>query len=225
MNYLRDPKVLAILIVVTFPVVMAFRYDPANMIQNIASEAAGVALGVLLTVTVVERMLERRHRDRWQAVRHQVLRAISNHISEIVTDYMLHLDSGFQYLPSVIASQFMLTAKAADEMGAALGEMRKDFHAAGVQNLFKATQWHFSRLRDVLTPMLVDFGEEPELIQLLVDIDGQRLVWRNCPVTEESDSDDVDMAFFAAMDTLDILVKLYRYMATGQIETSPNAVF
>jgi len=217
MNYLRDPKVLAILIVVTFLVVMAFRYDPANMLQNIASEAAGIALGVLLTVTVVERMLERRHQDRWEAVRGQVLRAISTHISEIVTDYMWYLDSGFQYLPTVIAGRFMLSAKAADAMGAALDEMRKDFHVAGAQNLFKATEWHFSRLRDVLTPMLIDFGEEPELIQLLVDIDGQRLVWRNYPVTEESGSDDFDMAFFATMDTLDILVKLYRYMATGQV--------
>lgn len=132
MSYLFNRKVqLAVLIVLLAAVVVSLLYGPANMLQNLIAEATGIALGVWFTVTLVERMLERRGRDRWQAVRTQAWRAISTHIIDIATAYMYHIPSGRQYMSEVLEGRAKPTARVADALAEALEAMRNQHPVTG----------------------------------------------------------------------------------------------
>lgn len=219
MNYLFDPRVqLAILVVLLVAVVLSFLCGPTNMVQNLIAEAVGIAVGVLLTVTLVERVLERRRREEWKEVRSQVFRAISTHISDIMMNYMVYVGNGSTYLDKVIEGRAKPTVEAADAMVATLEEMRKERDIAGVLRLFKETEWDFGRLRDVLTFGLIEFGEEPKLVELLIDMDNRHAAWKSYLIIDEEEGviwGELEGTFDRAMDTLEALINLYGYLATS----------
>lgn len=242
MAYLFNRKIqLAILIVLLAAVIVSFLYGSANMLQNLVAEAAGIALGVWLTVTLVERLLERQRRDRWKEVRGQVFRAISTHVIYIALEYMTAIlrTDWVHYLESVTEGFGEPTLEAAYAMSKVLETMRKQPDVVKVQELFRKTEWHFASLRDSLTLRIIEFGVEPEVIRLLTEVDAQHAAWKKwlacaeeLPLQVELETEqeekvvlelgkeqrrtDLHLAFMAAMDTLEALIALYRYLATSQ---------
>jgi len=224
MNYLFNPKVrLALIVILLAGVILSSLWDPGNMVQNLIAELAGVALAVWLTVWFVESLLERRHRDRWQVVRGQLFRAIGSHIVDIALEYAIHIGvRAIFLLTGIIDRRSEATEEAADAMNDALEAMREERSVvATMQELFRETEWHFNRLRDTLTPRLIELGADPKLIRLLTNIDDRRSTWKKEDVYLQTESDQeerlraLDGAFDAAMDTLEALIELYRCLATS----------
>lgn len=222
MNYLFNRKVqLIILVALLAAVVWASRWGTPSMFQNLIAEAVGIALGVLLTVTLVEKMLERRRRKKWGEVRSQVLRAISYDIIDIALEYMIHFLGHPDYIDALFDGGSRATLEATQEMTLMLDQIRQlgDAGRLPVQALFRETEWRFNHLRDVLTPKLIEFGDEPRLIEHLMDIDEQYSAWKNHLLGFQREPATLQRAFGAATDTLEALVELYRYLATSQVVT------
>jgi len=238
MNYLLNPKVrLALIVILLAAVILSFLWDPGNMGQNLIAELAGVALAVWLTVWFVESLLERRHRDRWQAVRTQVLGAI---LSDV-------MDIAWAYAPRVyhviMRSNLLRGSEpprdAADDLRAMLEEMRKKGPGWWVQELFRDTEWRFHHLRDALSPRLMDVGEEQKLIELLTGIDSLHTGWKGHLGTLERDIAQLGLpfdqssveslstlgevgweaqmslkdSFEAALNTLEALIEVYEHLS------------
>lgn len=83
--------------------------------------------------------------------------------------------------------------------------------------MFRQTDLDFCHLRDVLTPRLIEFGEEPKLIELLMDIDDRHTAWSYLVVVlgDREERFDPDVFQKAATDTLRALIELYRYLAAS----------
>lgn len=236
MHHLLNPKVrLALTVVLLIAVILTSLWDPANMAQNLIAELFGIGLGVWVTIWIVERLLERRRRERWKEVRSQVLSAILSDVWDIAWAYARRC---YQLITRAIWFKGGEPPQdAVDDLKEMLEEMRKKGAGWWVQELFRDTEWRFYHLRDVLSPRLMDVGEEQKLMELLLRIDIRHTAWKDylrmfeqdirqlrLPFNESSlkslsNFEEVPDAllwlgdsFRAAMDTLEPLIEVYEYL-------------
>jgi len=130
---------------------------------------------------------------------------------------MIHLVGFPDYIDAVYDGRSKATLQATQEMTLMLEEIRqlRDVDRLPIPALFRETEWRFSHLSDVLTPKLIEFGEEPKLIEHLMDIDDRYRAWKRHLLMEQKESATLQPAFDAAMDTLEALIRLYRCLATN----------
>jgi len=241
-SYLFDTKVqLAVLVILLAAAIVSFLYWPASRLQNLIAEAASIALGVWLTVTLVARLLEIRRRERWKEVGSEVFRPILSDVMDIAWAYARRC------YPVIWRHSLLKGSEppqdAADDLKEMLEEMRNKGAGWWVQELFTDTEWRFHHLRDVLSPRLMDVGDEQKLIQLLTRIDSRYTTWKDClrmlereikqlgsPFNESSvqslsTPEEIELdaylwlkdSFRAAMDTLEDFIEVYEYLVRERV--------
>lgn len=233
---LKGRRIIAALGLAIYLVVLCFFRDrEPNMYQNLLAELGGIVLGAVLTITVITEALDWQHRKHWEKVHDQVLRAILSDVWDIAWAYARRC---YQLITRAIWFKGGEPPEdAVDDLKEMLEEMRKKGAGWWVQELFRDTEWRFYHLRDVLSPRLMDVGEEQKLIELLLRIDSRHTAWKDylrmfeqdirqlrLPFNESSlkslsNFEEVPDAllclgdsFRPAMDTLEALIEVYEYL-------------
>jgi hypothetical protein len=187
----RVPTIV-LAVVALMAAVAGVAIDVSGFVANFLAEVAGIAIGVVIALTLVERLLERRRTEQWERVRDQTLRAVHAHVGDMALDVLMSSRVS-DHMPHGRDTELMQlvdeepskpgTADAleliADYMGRnteGLAETQ-DLTEASTRTLYDEVKPEITQIRDVLTPRILQFGEDPELVELLVEIEAAERSW------------------------------------------------
>lgn len=156
--------------------------------QGFIGNVSAGAIEVIVTVTVIDWLLQQQRRKRWQRVRAQIVAALTQHIGNMASEYMsniygpgLHL---LDFAEDIGAGYWVAkpqTVKAIQSMVKNMEEApRPDDHPEQAKNLHSVIQWDVTQIRDSLLPRVIDIEcDEPELVSLLGELDNADRRWVN----------------------------------------------
>jgi hypothetical protein len=186
----RDVAILTLLVLAVILVVGVVT-DRDSFVSNLLAELAGVAVGVLVALFLVDRVTAARRRERWLRVRRQTFDAIYAHISDLARKALLYTPVGDYREPGWVDSWFAFggdhptgaAAQVLREVGKALHEQAEELSSRdgpGVANSRVALDVvtpHVAQIRDVLIPRLIDFDEVPNLVERLLAMSDAEREW------------------------------------------------
>jgi hypothetical protein len=176
--------------------------DPLPFIGNLLGESFGIAISVVVAVTLVERILQLQRVKSWNRVRSQVSKSIFSHLRDIAFAYYNALNPHIEEeIPGLMsnfitagepnASSALSIAKIGEYISARTSEIselmypaieRHGWHKffldrASSRSLYAETAPHVQSLRDSIVPHILQFGEDPILVELLFEIQAIERDW------------------------------------------------
>lgn len=210
-------KVVVITTVCSVLLVIGMILDFKGFIGNLLAGA----IEVLVTVTVIDWLLQRQRRKQWEKVRVQIISALTQHIGNIASEYMTHFyGPGLQLLnfAEEIGAGYH---KADPRTAAALRSMIRNLEEAPepdesreqAEKLHSVIKWDIAQIRDTLLPRTLAIEcDEPELASVLGELDNADRRWVNQIILDrEVCAGD---QYSAAIDTLKAAARVYRYLVS-----------
>jgi hypothetical protein len=184
----------------------------------IGNVAAG-AIEIVVTVTIIDWLLRQQRRKRWQRVRSQIISALTQHIGNIVTEYMINFHGPELRLLDFSAEigEGYLVPK--PQTANALRSMVENMEQAPVpedsralaEQLHSAIQWDITQIRSSLLPRIIDIEcDEPELVSLLGEFDNADRRWVNQRIIDKAVA--AGNQYSAAIDVLREATCVYEYL-------------
>jgi len=208
-------KILFITLACLFFATIGLVFDREGFIGNLA---AGV-IEIVITVTVIDWLLQRQRRARWQKVRTQIVSALTQHMDNIADEYQ----TGF-YGPGLDLLSIGMKAgpygvpnpQTAQALRSMVERIRKapppENSAEKAKELHSRINWDIEQILSVLTPrMLAIEYDEPELVSLLGRFDDAVRRWRNEIIVDREISLGCDQ-YSTATETLQAIVEIYEYL-------------
>jgi len=194
---------------------------PDGFFGNVVAETAGVLLGAVLAVTLIEKILSQQRREQWDAVRDEIVRAISDALLAAATSIYETTGMGYPLLEAVgedttlrpeIAEAMALLP---DEIEAAIPAFAANLEPslASSRVAFDAVDIEFAPVRDLATTRVVAMGNEPELVALLLRVERREKDWRSGIVLVETENAPDILAWHHAVETFRAVAALYGYLA------------
>jgi hypothetical protein len=192
---------------------------PQAFLSNVLARVVDFSLGVLVTVLVVDALLERRRRRRWEAARLLTLRSIFVHIRDIAHalvglvlaplvefDERMSLYAGLAIdTPSTGAAntihriaEFFTEHEPALVM-IDLEEGERPRFPSLLSDLHKRIRDDLRSLREILAPRVLELGDDPELAESLFDIELADRRWRAAAGGMEANAGSSDEFILAAV--------------------------
>jgi hypothetical protein len=209
-------KIVIILAVCLLLVVTGIYLDGASFIGNLIAGA----FDVLITVTIIAWLLQRQRKKQWRKVRSQIVEAITQHISNIASEYMTHFyGPGFDLLSFAedIGAGY---EKASPRTATALQKMadmlqkaeRPDDAREKAEELHSVIKWDIAQIRDSLLPRILAMEfDETELVAVLGELDNAERRWVNQIIIDKEVS--AGDQFSAAVNTFRTATQVYQYIA------------
>ncbi len=146
-----------------------FRFDLGNFGSNALAELAGVVASVVAAVLVIERLVDRDRRSRWQLVEAETLKTLRFALVKGALPLYLHLPSPRppNAEPYGMNEDGKL-GEALRNLGAALREHEDlSFKPDRLRPVLDRVAPHLNFIRDSVMQRLLTVGTEPELIRRL----------------------------------------------------------
>jgi hypothetical protein len=187
--------------------------------KGFIGNASAGAIEVIITVTVIDWLLQRQRRKRWQGVRAQILVALTQHIGNMASEYMsniygpgLHLLDFTEDIRAGYWEAKPQTVKAIQSMVKNMEEApRPDDHTEQAESLHSVIQWDVTQVRDSLLPRVIDIEcDEPELVSLLSALDNADRRWVNQMILDREVA--AGNQYSAAIDLLREAARVYGYV-------------
>lgn len=162
-----------------------------NFASNLLAELAGIAISVIVAVVLVGTLAARQRRKTWDGVRTHLLRAIHMHLVDLATrllmlrlvgDFARHrgeweklwraLDRTDASDPDVSQAIQRVADLARERFRARTLELdgKVEPDATPFLELVKGVNEELIRLRDVLTPIVLEVADEPALAERLLQL-------------------------------------------------------
>lgn len=185
--------------------------------SNVLAELAGVALSVLIAYTLVEALLRRERRREWSAVSDATRAAIATRVQSLAFEYYLvetapdaHVNAS---TPEQHAAALDLMAGRLTASSERLGRLDPDEFAT-TQELHDRVSEDLLFLREVLAPRVMQIGQEPELVGLLLAVEVAEREWHEAIRLIRDDWGLPNtVAWERAAATLEAVARLYRHVA------------
>ena len=177
-------RVILVVVVCLFFFLIGMLLDWKGFIGN----ASAGAIEIIITVTIIDWLLQQQRRKRWQRVRAQIIAALTQHIGNIASEYMTGFDGPglhlLDYAEDIGAGYWVAeprTLKAIRSMIENMKEApRPDNHPKQAEKVHSTIQWDITQIRDSLLPRVIDIEcDEPELVSLLGEFDNADRRWVN----------------------------------------------
>jgi hypothetical protein len=181
---MRRRTAAVLLGIIASAIVPGLLLDPQPFIENLLAETAGAAASILVGLMLVERLIQRQRSRQWERVRLQTVRAILAHIMDIGLEYYMVLpvsirqeEQEFMYyfyeldLPSEEAAQGLarISKHVLGQKEELVPLSSRDFH--------EHISPHIHQLRDVLTPRVLELNDDPNLVEVLMDVETAERSW------------------------------------------------
>jgi hypothetical protein len=183
-------RIIVIAIVCLPLFLMGMLLDWKGFIQNLSAGA----IEIIITVTIIDWLLQQQRRKRWQRVRAQIVAALTQHIGNMASEYATNFYGRelrlLDFVEDIGAGYFVAkpqTAKAIQLMVKNMEEApRPDDYREQAENLHSVIQWDVTQIRDSLLPRIIDIEcDEPELVSLLGELDNADRRWVNQMIIDE----------------------------------------
>lgn len=193
---------------------------------NLVAEIAGVGLGVVLSVVLIDSLLRRQREQDWRHVRDHLTADISRNVVALATEF--HLTTKEPYEGSLLAAVGANTLRPRTEIALALRALRNhlealtpalagqaDADAASSRTLHTAVKVHLDSIRDFVTPRVIAVGLDIVLVEKLLAFEQAEAEWRSWIHQVEFELAPSTVAWTLALSTLDSATTVYSYLVTA----------
>jgi hypothetical protein len=174
---------------------------------------------IIITVTVIDWLLQRQRKARWQKVRTQIVGALTQHIDNIIDEYQTRFYSPELDLLSIgmkAGPYGVPNAQTAKALRSMVEKMEKapppKDPTEKARELHSAIKWDIEQILSILMPRVLAIEcDEPELASVLGGFDDAIRRWRNEILVDEEISLGCDQ-YSSAIETLKAAAEIYEYL-------------
>ena len=162
-------------------------FDPEGFAENVLAEVAGITLGALVAIAVVDRLLTARRSREWARVRVAILRSLCQYLDELALDfYLVYPVPGSADATLLQDLALKSGKKAATAMETLADQTRaraqqpqvgRSSDSSSSRDLYTAASTPLRAIREVHTPRVIGVAEEPELVELLTTLEERDPKW------------------------------------------------
>lgn len=189
--------------------------DSKNFTINILNSA----ISIILTVAVIDWLLERQRRQQWAKVRSQIFSALTWHIGNIAHEYMIVFrSSGFDlmtYTEDIGTGYEKPSSRTANALFSMVEMMENhpnpnDANILG-KRAYSTIKWDLEQIRDSLLPRVLAIEtDEIDLVSSMGNIDNASRRWVNEIVIDQEIG--IGHQYQEAIKTLKEIANLYKYL-------------
>jgi hypothetical protein len=206
-------------LVTAVSILVGFKVDQP-FLSNLLSELAGIGLGVIVGVYLVDAWIRQDRQVRWSKTRNYVLGSIASHLSDFSVDVLTYMpikdhrpmsaiiDGRNQPNPSTISAIKEVSAQLRTVTNSpSPTKHRSDY----VVELYENSRWDLDQIQRVLTPLVIQSEADQELIDILMSFDMARRDLHNDIISHKLIV--TDAAFPALIKLMDMIADVYRIVA------------
>jgi len=171
-------------------IVIGFVVSPDGFAGNLIAEAVGILVAVAVALTLAEDLARKRRREDWARVRRQTLRSLCGYIEDLSFDFWMSLpDEPIDIRTNAHWVDYP-SSEEVDKACAGLRDLEErvvaeipvlaaqpDLRASSSRLLFEEVKQDLFAIRDVLAPRVMSLDEDPQLSQLLGDLEEATRRW------------------------------------------------
>ena len=161
--------------------------DPKSMGVNLLAGIVCTALGIPVAIWIIDRYLKRIARRRWSRVDTLTYRAIAAHLCDSAVEILIGIDvlNDLRPMEPIQEGRNEPDAQTIEGLGALSGLLRavpnpgnNDLSDAAIE-CYKASKWDLDQLCDSLLPRVIEYSDEQDLIESLIELDAVRRALHN----------------------------------------------
>ncbi len=169
--------ILILLVLALFFIVAGFLLNVRDYAINILAEMAGLFIGVIVAVVLVDRLTENQRRKRWARVRELTHRTISHHLVNIMLELFNHFPlTNHRITATLLTSRDHLEPKMIEALNNIINQIKDLLTANKITNqsafdYYHAIKWDVNQIRFDLIPRVMQSSDNQNLIDTLVEFD------------------------------------------------------
>lgn len=155
----------------TIALVVGFAIDCEGFAGNLLAEIAGVLVGLLLAIFLVEKILDRERQDRWNRVAEQTMKTLRFALIRASTSVYLSLPTKRPPKADPYTLGLLGDNRLTDALHALAGVIRADAEFEDEEQLLDGMKSHLDLIRGGIMPQLLAIGEH-DLVAELAGLEG-----------------------------------------------------
>jgi hypothetical protein len=175
---------LSIVVVVVSAIGLAV--NAKGFFENLLSEGAGIFVGIIVALLIVDKYTEHQKEQQWARVRDLTYQALAAHLCGLTTDALIRFPIGdHRPMTPIVVGRDHPNPATVPAIGDLLSQLRKLPSAVSAEKstsdlsveFYEMVKWDLDQIRDVLTPRVVQSSNDQQIIDALIEFDdaGRRL--------------------------------------------------
>lgn len=154
--------------------------DAKSMVVNLLAGIGCTALGILIAIWVVDRYLVQAARARWLRVDTLTHRAIAEHLCDMTVQLLIEMSDDQRPMTSILEGRDKPDPRTLEGLTALAAILRavpdpesNDRSDAAIA-YYEQNKWDLDQLCDRLSSRVIQYSDEQDLIDALIELDGAR---------------------------------------------------
>jgi hypothetical protein len=160
-------------IIITIGLLIDFK----GYLGNILSEIAGMIIGVLVALSLVDRFIDMQTKKRWEKVRFLTHRSISHHLNNILLELLNHFPiPNHNIINTILACRdkpetkpIEMLTDLIEQVNGLIKQGKIDIEQ--INQYFSTVKWDINQIRQDLMPRVIQSSDNQDLIDILVEFD------------------------------------------------------
>lgn len=184
---------LGCVVVAAICLAIGLRLDTKSMSVNLLAGLVCIALGIPVAIWIVDLYLKHIARRRWSRVDTLTHRAIAAHLCDSAVEILIGMDVVSDHRPMmpILEGRDRPAAQTIEGLGALTNLLRavpnpenNDLSDAAI-GCYKASKWDLDQLCDSLLPRVIEYSDEQDLIDALIELDTVRRALHNSVISHQ----------------------------------------
>lgn len=190
--------------------------DFKGFISNVSSEILGVFLGFLIAIFFLDHYQNALREKQWEKVRELTYGSLITNLSISIFNLFTFFEDTLPDI-KVFRSLFMKFPQSDNAGSKALMDLHNIFREAPTDmwleysrktfTYFEATRYHLDRISDILTPRILEFSDDKEIIDSLINFEEVQSRFQNIVSTDHEINHGA--SFFVLFDLIKGIHTIY----------------
>lgn len=167
--------------------------DPKSMGVNLLAGIVCTALGIPIAIWVIDRYLKHVGRRRWSRVETLTYRAIAAHLCDSTVEILIGMDvlKDLRPMAPIQEGRDKPDARTIEGLRAlatllrAVPDPENNDRSDAAIECYNASKWDLDQLCDSLLPRVIEYSDEQDLIDSLIELDAVRRTLHNAMIAHQ----------------------------------------
>lgn len=197
-------------------IVIGFLFDVKDYSINILAELAGLFIGIIVAILLVDRLTENQRKKRWARVRELTHRTIAHHLSNIILELFNHFPlPDQQIVATIVKNRDKPSSQIINTLNIIIEQIKHLLQENKISNLsaidyYNAIKWDVSQIRLDLIPRVMQSSEDQNLIDALVEFDDTTQDVQTAVVTQKQFTNS--NILYHIIPLLETIRNIYKYL-------------
>ncbi|MCX7785144.1 MAG: hypothetical protein N2201_02805 [candidate division WOR-3 bacterium] len=208
--------ILVLIVLALVFIIIGFSLNVKDYAINILAEMAGLFIGVIVAVLLVDRLTENQRKRRWARVRELTHRTISHHLSNIILELFNHLPlSRCPEILAILENRDQPNLKVIDALNNITEQIKNLLQdnkilMQPVIDYYNTIKWDVNQIRLDLIPRVMQSSDDQDLINALVEFDDKIQDIQTAMITHKHHIDSNILARIVPL--LETIQDIYKYL-------------